>query len=76
MSRYSKKTKDKENINKNLNRNWQPGDRVNHKKWGDGIVLESKGTGNERELKIKFLDKDIGIKTLSLMYAPITKVRE
>ena len=76
LSRYSKKTKEKENINKNLNRNWQPGDRVNHKKWGDGIVLESKGTGNERELKIKFLDKDIGIKTLSLMYAPITKVRE
>ena len=76
LSMYSKKSKEKEQVNINLRRNWQPGDRVNHKKWGDGIVLEAKGIGTESELKIKFLDKGIGIKTLSLMYAPITKVRE
>ncbi|MBR2179292.1 MAG: DNA helicase PcrA [Selenomonadaceae bacterium] len=76
MSMNTKKNKEKEKISANLSRNWQPGDRVNHKKWGDGIVLEVKGLGTERELRIKFLDKDVGIKTLSLMYAPITKVRE
>ena len=73
---YSKKTKEKEKISTNMRRNWKPGDRVNHKKWGDGIVLEANGFGTEAELKIKFLEKDVGIKTLSLKYAPITKVKE
>ena len=76
LSIQAKKTKEKERASINMRRNWQPGDRINHKKWGDGIVLEANGLGTESELKIKFLDKDIGIKTLSLMYAPITKVRE
>ena len=76
MSMHAKKVKEQEQASTNLRRNWQPGDRVKHKKWGEGIVLETKGIGTEKELRIKFLDKGIGIKNLVLMYAPITKVRE
>ncbi|WP_394297598.1 hypothetical protein [Streptococcus phocae] len=42
-----------------------------HKKWGDGIVLEVTGTGKTMELKIKF--PEVGLKKLLASVAPIVK---
>ena len=72
----NKKNKAAQQTDINLRRNWQPGDRVRHKKWGDGIVLGVSGIGTEREIKIKFLEEGMGVKKLMLQYAPITKVRD
>ena len=76
LSMHIKKTKEAQKTAENLRRDWQPGDRVRHKKWGDGIVLEVIGLGTEREIRVKFLDNGIGIKNLALQYAPITKVKD
>ncbi len=72
----SKNKEKKSQIDINLRRNWQPGDRIGHKKWGEGIILEVNGYGTEKEIKVKFLEKGTGIKTLQLQYAPIVKVKE
>lgn len=50
---------------------WQIGDIAQHKKWGDGTVLEVSGSGKTMELKIKF--PDVGLKKLLASVAPITK---
>ena len=76
ISINAQKSKTKTQSETNLRRDWQVGDKVKHKKWGEGTVLEIKGMGTEREIKVKFLDNGIGVKSLSLMYAPITKVRD
>ena len=76
ISINAQKSKTKTQSETNLRRDWQVGDKVKHKKWGEGTVLEIKGMGTEREIKVNFLDKGIGVKSLSLMYAPITKVRD
>ena len=75
LSMYPKKASSntKEQIGINLRKDWQIGDIVNHKKWGDGTVLEVIGHGTDRKLKIHFFDDDIGTKTLSLEFAPIRK---
>ena len=70
------KTKEAQKTDANLRRNWKPGDRIKHKKWGDGIVLNVSGSGTTREIEIKFLESGIGIKKLALQYAPITKVKD
>ncbi|MCS4487599.1 DNA helicase PcrA [Streptococcus sciuri] len=50
---------------------WQVGDNVHHKKWGDGVVLEVSGSGQIQELKINF--PDIGLKKVLASIAPIEK---
>ncbi|MFS0576943.1 DNA helicase PcrA [Sporosarcina sp. 179-K 3D1 HS] len=51
---------------------WKPGDKAIHKKWGTGMVVSVKGTGEEVELDIAFPDP-IGIKRLLAKFAPIEK---
>ncbi len=51
---------------------WKPGDKASHKKWGEGIVVQTTGKGEGLQLDIAF--KDIGIKRLLASFAPIEKV--
>lgn len=52
---------------------WSPGDKAVHKKWGTGMVVSVKGTGEEVELDIAF-PNPVGIKRLLAKFAPIEKV--
>lgn len=52
--------------------NWKPGDKVVHKKWGEGTVVKVHGQGEEMELDIAF-PAPVGIKRLLATFAPITK---
>ncbi|MFP3361082.1 hypothetical protein R0K17_27630, partial [Planococcus sp. SIMBA_143] len=47
------------------------GDKVAHKKFGDGIISASKGEGDSQELDIIFTK--VGIKRLLANFAPIEK---
>ena len=76
VSLQAKKDEKQKLASANLQGDWKPGDKVRHKKWGDGIVLEVSGLGISKQMKVKFLDNDLGIKDLLLMYAPIIKVIE
>lgn len=49
------------------------GDKVEHKKWGQGVVVSIRGQGGEAELKIAFPSE--GIKTLLARYAPLQKIK-
>lgn len=51
---------------------WNPGEKVNHKKWGTGTVVRVQGEGEKMELDIAF-PAPIGIKRLLAAFAPITK---
>ncbi|KRL28121.1 ATP-dependent DNA helicase PcrA [Limosilactobacillus frumenti DSM 13145] len=51
---------------------WKTGDKVSHKKWGQGTVVKVSGTGNDMELDIAFPDQ--GVKRLLASFAPIKKV--
>lgn len=51
---------------------WAKGDRVSHRKWGQGIVTGMSGTGDDLELIIDF-PAPIGSKKLLVKYAPITR---
>lgn len=55
------------------NENWQVGDKVSHKKWGNGTVVSVKGSGEDMELSVAF-PAPTGIKKLLAKLAPITKV--
>ncbi len=48
------------------------GDDVNHKKWGEGVVLDLRGNGDKTEVVIRF--PDVGEKTLLLAWAPLKKL--
>lgn len=48
------------------------GDKVQHSKFGIGVVVGSSGSGDTTELKVAFPDQ--GIKQLLLKYAPIKKL--
>ena len=50
----------------------RPGDKVMHKAWGIGTVVQIKGEGNSKSVLIAFENK--GIKNLNLDYAPIEKI--
>jgi len=50
----------------------EPGDRVRHLKWGEGIVLKVDGIDEEAQITINFLS--VGEKHLMLKYAPIVKI--
>ncbi|MBE0466863.1 MAG: ATP-binding domain-containing protein, partial [Candidatus Desulforudis sp.] len=55
-------------------RTFRPGDRVRHQKWGEGVVVQTKGSGQEAEIKVAFPEQ--GIKTLLVRYAPLEYVAE
>ena len=52
--------------------NWKVGEKIYHAKWGNGTVIEIKGTGEAGELGIAF--PGIGIKKLLASAAPISRV--
>ncbi|WP_240666787.1 DNA helicase PcrA [Longirhabdus pacifica] len=49
------------------------GHKVEHAKWGQGVVVAVKGTGKDKELQIAF-PAPVGVKRLLAQFAPITKV--
>jgi DNA helicase-2/ATP-dependent DNA helicase PcrA len=51
---------------------WQIGDIARHKKWGDGTVLDVKGEGKNKELKIVF--PEVGMKKLLAQVAPLERI--
>ncbi|KRM80021.1 ATP-dependent DNA helicase PcrA [Lapidilactobacillus dextrinicus DSM 20335] len=51
---------------------WQAGDKVEHRKWGQGTVVQVEANGADIELTIAF--PDIGVKHLMAAFAPIKKV--
>ena len=53
---------------------WKAGDKVTHKKWGQGTVVKISGTGNDMELEIAFPNQ--GVKRLLASFAPIKKVTD
>ena len=53
---------------------WKAGDKVTHKKWGQGTVVKISGTGNDMELDIAFPNQ--GVKRLLASFAPIKKVTD
>ncbi len=59
----------------NVEENWEPGNQVEHRKWGIGTVTGMSGEGENLELLIVFPDP-IGEKKLLVKYAPIQKVNE
>lgn len=52
---------------------WQVGDKVHHKKWGQGTVVKVVNSGEETELNVAF-SAPIGVKKLLARYAPIKKI--
>ncbi len=48
------------------------GDDVLHAKWGEGIVIDVRGTGDRAEATVRFAD--VGEKQLLLAWAPLEKV--
>lgn len=52
---------------------WQSGEKVSHKKWGIGTIVNVKGEGDAMELTIAF-PAPTGLKKLLAAYAPIEKV--
>jgi DNA helicase-2/ATP-dependent DNA helicase PcrA len=48
------------------------GDTVMHERWGEGVVVQVSGHGDDAEATIRF--GDVGEKRVLLAYAPLTKV--
>ena len=53
---------------------YQPGDRVLHKRYGEGTVLEIKRTGGDAQIRIEFIS--CGVKDFLLSIAPIVKLED
>ena len=51
---------------------WAVGDKVSHKKWGEGTVVKVQGSGDSMELDIAF-PAPTGIKRILAKFAPIQK---
>lgn len=51
---------------------WRTGDKAQHPKWGIGTVIQVRGSGENQEVNIAFPNN--GVKTLSVKFAPLTKV--
>lgn len=51
---------------------WEVGDRVKHKSWGDGTILERAGEGEDLELTVQFAPPT-GVRKLLARFAPIVK---
>jgi DNA helicase-2/ATP-dependent DNA helicase PcrA len=54
---------------------WNVGDRVLHRKWGEGRVVRRIGEGEDAELVVAF-PPPIGERKLLVRFAPIRKIRE
>lgn len=52
-------------------RDWQPGDKAQHKVWGEGTIVSVSGKGKEMELDVAFPQQ--GIKRLLAAFAPLTR---
>lgn len=48
------------------------GDKVEHSKWGQGVIVSVRGQGDDQELQVAFPGQ--GIKTLIAKFAPLKKV--
>jgi ATP-dependent DNA helicase UvrD/PcrA len=48
------------------------GDTVMHERWGEGVVVQVSGSGDDAEATIRF--GEVGEKRVLLAYAPLTKV--
>ena len=74
-SESPKKTlKSPENLLKpDMSVEWSVGEKACHAKWGEGTVVQVKGTGEDTEITIAFPDN--GVKTMAQKYAPIVKVK-
>jgi DNA helicase-2/ATP-dependent DNA helicase PcrA len=48
------------------------GDDVEHSVFGEGVVIEIKGTGEKAEVTVRFREK--GTKHLALAWAPLKKL--
>ncbi len=57
-----------------MNRLFKPGDRVLHRKFGEGTVQAVKGSGADARILIAFTA--YGTKEFSLSIAPIVKIEE
>jgi len=55
-------------------RTYRPGQRVRHPKFGEGLVVSCRGQGEEGEVSIAFLDKDLGVKKFALAYVKLEEV--
>ena len=53
---------------------FKPGDRVMHRKFGEGVVVATTGSGAEARIKIEFTA--YGVKEFSLSIAPIVKLED
>jgi DNA helicase-2/ATP-dependent DNA helicase PcrA len=56
-----------------LNLDFILGDKVEHKKWGQGVIVGTSGQGEDIELQVAF--PGMGIKTVLARYAPLQKVQ-
>ncbi len=54
------------------NIDWKVGDKVSHKKWGTGTIVQIKGDKKDMQLNIAFPNE--GIKPLLASFAPIEKI--
>lgn len=52
--------------------NWELGSKVNHPKWGTGVIVKVEGKGEDRQLTVAFPDQ--GLKVLLAKYAPLTLI--
>ncbi|MCY0870317.1 MAG: DNA helicase PcrA [Firmicutes bacterium] len=52
---------------------WVAGDRAHHRKWGAGVVVDTRGAGEDMEVVIRF-GPPVGERTLMVRFAPIEKV--
>ncbi|TCZ70227.1 DNA helicase PcrA [Paenibacillus albiflavus] len=70
VSRGRASTRQPSTVNTMLN--YAVGNKVSHVKWGTGVVVAVKGTGDDTEVQIAF-PAPIGVKRLLAKFAPITK---
>ena len=52
------------------------GTRVMHRKFGPGTVIDSKGSGREENVRIRFDDSSVGQKRLVVAYASLTPLKQ
>ncbi len=66
------KADDASGVQENGNAAYVLGDKVEHKKWGQGVIVGIDRKDNDTELKIAFPSQ--GVKTLLAQYAPLRKL--
>jgi DNA helicase-2/ATP-dependent DNA helicase PcrA len=58
-----------------LSLTWEPGERVSHRKWGVGVIVQTSGEGEGLEIIARFAEP-VGTRRLLAKFAPIEKVQE